>query len=72
MWGDIHLEWQQNSTINGVEGLLSVWDNIVFNLVQSKVGSGYIILEGFVCEANQLVTVVNIYPSCVLAEKRDM
>ncbi|XP_068498242.1 uncharacterized protein [Phaseolus vulgaris] len=73
LWGTNEVEWVENKALNNAGGVLTMWSNKSFQLSKFVNGRNYTVVEGFWKRENGAhVTIVNIYSSGSLREKKEL
>ncbi|KAH1214104.1 Transposon TX1 uncharacterized protein [Glycine max] len=70
LWADCNASSECAPSINGVGGLLCIWNNDSFSVDRKVVGRGFILLEGMWIKENKRVSIINVYAPCDLQGKR--
>ena len=73
LWGTNEVEWVENKAVNSAGGVITMWSNKAFQLFSFVNGRNFSVLEGVWKRGiGTYVTIVNIYCSGSLREKKEM
>ncbi|XP_068498435.1 uncharacterized protein [Phaseolus vulgaris] len=73
LWGTNEVDWVENKAVNSAGGVITMWSNRAFQLSSFVNGRNFSVLEGVWKRGiGTHVTIVNIYCSGSLREKKEM